>query len=279
MKIQIKNHRNKNDYALSRSGHWVRDFTKPLVKGIDINNLIPHSDMNLMLTNEMKNQEKLNQKIESEEFSHPKIIIIGDGYKLDENQELLKTLSEDVVIIGVNSAFARWKGIRRMNYYVVNNPYDDCKNYLSSNNKVWPKCIASTRTSPQFMERYKGLTYIYAPVKDEVYSGINNDLEAFVDDYRNPVCAAIALAFRFKVKKLLLLSLLEMYEQKRPATDKVKDLWIYPQQRMAHALIDTNLYWLQKVKIDVGHIDECLDYQFATYISKDSIKRFFNDRT
>ena len=278
--MKIKKHKNKNDYALSKSGHWVRDFTKPLVKGIDINNLIPFSDMETMLQNEMKNQERLTQKIESEEFSHPKIVIVGDGYKFDEAQEILKTLPEDVIVIGVNGAFARWGNTRRMNYYVVNNPYSDSMTYFPSSLKAWPRCITSSRTYPGFLEAYKGLMYMYAPVRDEVYSGINSDLEAFVDDYRNPVCAAISLAFRFKVKKLLLLSLLEMYEQERPAAEKVKgNLWIYPQQRMAHSLIDVNLYWLQKAKIDIGYNDSGLDYEFATYIPADKVKRFFNDRT
>jgi hypothetical protein len=274
--MKIKKHRNKNDYALANSGVWVRDFTKPLIRSLDINNLISIPDMQIMLENEIKNHDKLYQKIETEDFNHDKIVIIGDGYKQKEKQKLLESLPADVLVIGVNKAFAMWECNHRLNYYVVNNPYDECLFYYPPSVKYWPKCIASTRTNPDFLRNYRGTTYLYNPVPDEIYSGIRTESNYFVDDYRNPVCAALCLAYKFKVKKLLLLSLLDLYEEERPGTEQHKGLWIYPQQKTAQSIIDANLYWLQKAKISVTYNDSGPDYEFASYITDSEVKGYFN---
>jgi hypothetical protein len=275
-KIRIKKHRNRNDYILSKNGMWVRDFTKPLIKGVDINNLISIPDMQIMLENEMRNHDKLYQKIETEDFHYEKIVIIGDGYQCKEKQKLLENLPNDVLIFGVNKAFAAWDCSRRLNYYIVNNPYEECLFYYPPIVKSWPKCLASTRVYPDFIKHYKGTIYLYNPVVDEIYSGVKKEVNYFVDDYRNPVCAAICLAYKFKVKKLLLMSILDLYETERPGTEKHNDLWIYPQQKTAHSIIDANLYWLQKAKISVVYNDSGPDYEFATYINDSEVKGYFN---
>jgi hypothetical protein len=272
----FKKHRNKNDYVFSDSGHWVRDFTKPLSKPLDINNLIPISDMKIMLENETNNHGRIYQNIDTENMVHSKILIIGDGYSFEKSQEALKNLPSDVVVIGVNGTLNRWDNSRRMNYYVINNPYEDSLFYLQ-NAKTLPKCIASTRTYSGFLKDYKSMIYTYAPVTDEVYSGVVGETNSFVDDYRNPICAAISLSYKFKVKKLMVMSLAELYDEERPGTQKTTDgLWIYPQQKTALSLIDANFCWLQKAKIDVGYNDKGSDYKFATYISTDMTRRFFS---
>lgn len=275
-KNRIKKHRNRNDYALAKNSTWVRDFTKPLIKGVDINNMISIPDMQIMLDNELRNHDKLYQKIETEEFNYEKIVIIGDGYKHEEKQKLIETLPNDVLIMGVNKIFSAWNISRRLNYYVVNNPYEECLFYYPPMVKSWPRCVASTRTYPDFLKSYRGTIYLYNPVTDEIYSGTRTESNYFIDDYRNPVCAAICLAYRFKVKKLMLMSLLDLYETERPGTEKSKDLWLYPQQKAAHSIIDVNLYWLQKAKIDVVYNDSGPDYEFATYINNSDVKGYFN---
>jgi hypothetical protein len=276
----IKKHPNKNDYCLSKSGHWVRDFTKPIIKPFDINEMASIEDMKLALENELKNSLKSYQTIDSEEFYHDKIIIIGDGFGFENNLKLIDELPQDVTIMAVNGAFAKWTSHRRIGYYIINNPYQECLYFYPQIVRIWPKCIASQRSHPTFLENYKGVTYIYSPAKSESYSGVERfDGDSSIDDYRNPICAAINLAFRFKVKKLLLLSTLEMYKEERPGTELVKTgLWMYPQQLIAKALIDANLYWLQKAKIDTRYSDTEPDYEFATYISRGDLKGFFNDK-
>ena len=54
-------------------------------------------------------------------------------------------------------------------------------------------------------------------------------------------------------------------------------LWIYPQQKIAHSLIDANLYWLKKAKIEVSYTETEPDYEFASYISVADLKKVFND--
>ena len=71
------------------------------------------------------------------------------------------------------------------------------------------------------------------------------------------------------------MSTLEMYNEEKPGTEMEKNNWIYPQQKMAKHLVDANLYWLQKAKIEVKYSDTEPDYEFATYITTDNLKRFF----
>ncbi len=273
----IKQHSSKNEYCLSKSGHWVRNFTKPIVKAIDINDMNPLEDMKLIIDNEFKNNIKRYQTLELDN-APSKAVIIGDGYGFEQNLKLLEELPHDVMIIGVNGAFAKWQSQRRLDYYVVNNPYQECLYYYPQVIRSWPKCVASARTNPNFLEIYKGLLQVYAPVCGEHYSSFNTENFMCIDDYRSPICAAIVLSYKLRVRQLMLMSTLEMYKNERPGTEQLGNkLWIYPQQKTAHALIDANLYWLQKAKINVGYTETDPDYEFATYINATDLKRFFND--
>lgn len=275
--MKIKNHPNRNDYCLSKHGYWIRDFTKKLAKPYDINDMMSLDDIKLVLENELKTNLKKYQMLE-DHIVHEKAVIIGDGHGFEENVKLIESLPSDVAVIGVNGAFAKWKSSRRLNYYVVNNPYQECLYYYPQLITSWPKCIASVRTNAHFLEVYKGALFLYNPTVSENYNGIITDNEVFIDDYRNPICAAIGLSYKFNVKKLLLMSTLEMYAEGRAGTELAKDsLWIYPQQKVAHDLINHNLYWLKKEKIEVSYTDGELDYEFATYIKSVDLKRFFND--
>jgi hypothetical protein len=276
--VQIKKHENKNEYCLSKSGHWVRNFTKNSVKPIDINDLIVLEDAKLILNNEMRNNGNNYQSLAGNDTMSEKVLIIGDGYRFEENLKLVEALPSDVTIIGINGAFAKWNSNRRLNYYVVNNPYNECLYYFPQVIRSWPKCIASIRTNPVFLENFKNMVLTYTPVLNSFYSGVDMDSTHYIDDYRNSACAALGVAHKLRARKILLVSLLEAYEHERPGMVKVKDLWIYPQQKVLHSLIEANLYWLQKAKIDISYMDSGLDYDFATYIDAEGLKRYFNDR-
>lgn len=273
----IKNHINKNDYCLSRSGHWVRNFTKAATRPSDINDITSLEDMKIILDNEFKNGLKKYQTMEN--TVHDKIVIIGDGYNFEDSVKAIESLPPDVIVFGINKAFAKWTSERRLNYYIVNNPYQECLYFYPQVVRFWPRCVASIRTFSPFLEAYQGVVYTYMPTESEAYSGpFRENTINQIDDYRNPVCAAVSLAYKFKVKKLALLSTLEMYTEERPGTFSVKGgLWTYPQQKTAHDLVDANLYWMQKAKINVAYANSGLDYEFATYITVADLKRFFND--
>lgn len=273
----IKRHRNRNDYYYAGENLWIRDFTKKHVNSADINNLITLSDMQRMLCNETENAKKMVQRIDTEEFDHPAVVIVNTGHLFKEKQCLLDGLGENVIVMGVNDVLNGWTSRKRINYYVVNNPYENCVNYLPRQQNLWVRCVASKRTNHEFLERYKGLLYQYTPVRDGFYSGLNEPSDYQVDDYRNPICAALGLSYRFKVRKVLLFCCDEGYTTERPGTVATGGgLWSYPQQALAQKLIDGNLYWLAKSGVQVGHYPDVAIYANSKPVPEEGIAAFFN---
>jgi hypothetical protein len=272
----VKKHRNKNEYYYAGNNLWVRNFTKKSVSAIDINNLIPEVDMPIMLGNETINHSKMIQHIETESITHEKIVIVSDGYKFNEKQKLLEQLPNDVIVIGVHETLNKWANNKKMNYYVVNNPYPECVQLLSGQQRVFPILVTSMRTCPEFIEKFKNLIYGYSPTTDCFYSGQKSESDYFIDDYRNPICAAIAIAYRFSVKRLMLFCCDNVFNEQRPAMEKLPNgLWIYPQQQIAHNLIDGNLYWLKLSGVKTSYHSQGPDYKNAEYIGEDKLSGFF----
>ena len=269
-------HRNKNEYYYSGHGLWVRNFTKKNVVAIDINDLISSQDMTIMLNNENNNYNKMLQRIDTESFIHEKIVIISDGYNFKERHKILEKLPAEIAVIGVNEALSTWECNKKMDYYVVNNPYEECRQLLPKQQKTFPKCVASTRTLSDFVDIFPGITFTYSPVPATNYLGQKSEADYFIDDYRNAVCAAVGLSYKFGVKKLLLLCCDEVYDSYRPATEKLANhFWMYPQQKIAHDLVDGNLFWLKKANIKTGYCSDGPEYKNAGYIAEDSIAKFF----
>lgn len=265
----IKKHRNRNEYFFSGYG-WVRNFTKSNVNPVDINNFIPEKEMQILLENELANKLKMLQKIDTEPFKHNNILILGSGFNFNEKQNLIP---DNCIVIGVNESLKLFN--KKMHYYVVNNPYKECLDFIGSEQRLWPRCIASTRTNSNFVKQYRGIVYEYTPVIDQMYGGSRIDADYLIDDYRNPICAAISLAYKFDVKKLFLLCCDEAFEQERPGCEKLpNNKWIYPQQKKAHSLVDGCLYWLKESKIKTGYHCDGLEYKYATYIKED-LHKFF----
>jgi len=87
---------------------------------------------------------------------------------------------------------------------VINNPYKEAMNYMSPKNALYfPACIASTRTYHEFVKRYLGNLYLYEPTPETNFGTRKEGHRYFIDDYRNPICAAIGIAYQFGVKKLM----------------------------------------------------------------------------
>ena len=276
--MRIKKHSNNNKYLSTDSGIWVRDFCTSAKKYEDINFLIPQKDFSILLENELENKKTRYPNIDNENISMRNIVIVSDGYDFVNKQEILSELPDDVFIIGTNKSLKQWSlvGKKKMNYYVINNPYVDSMSFLPD--KYFPTCISSTRTYCEFLKEYQGTKYIYSPVSEEGYSGLNLDSSYKIDDYRNPICAAIGLAYRLNVKKLALFCCDASFEDERASAERLENgLWCYPQQKISHELIDANLYWLaaQNVKI----CEHTNNYKFtnATYIKQDDIIDFFRD--
>jgi hypothetical protein len=279
--MRIKKHHNGNYYLLTDQNKWVRNFTINNVPFIDINNTIDTKDHFIFLQNEVQNGFKKNQWIDSEQIYHPNIVIVSDGYNFKERQNILNKLPKDVTIIGVNGSLAKWEiANKNINYYVVNNPYEECMRYLPRRGKVLPKCIASPRTNHEFVNSYRGTKMRYYPVCEQSYATLGSkEVRWQIDDYRNPICAAIGLAYQFGVERLLLFCCDDSFKEERQGAIELENgLWMYPQHEVAHGLIDGNLYWLGNQRYQEVLTGDCSsgpNYKNAVNIKEDKILSFF----
>lgn len=273
---------NKNEYIRSE-GLWIRN---PFLSSspTDINNLA-NGDLRLLLENETIN---LNRKsINFDSFSRANFenaIICSDGYMWNERQSALALVPNKLAkVIGVNGSLAKWNMVgnlsdkkRVMSYYVVNNPYQECKRYLPKNHKYYPPLIASTRTNPEFLDEYQERPLFYSPIKDTNYSGIVKEGCFSLDDYRNPICAAISYCVLSGVKKIVLFCCDESFSEERPGAEKMKNgLYQYPIQIKSQRIIDAQLYWLNKSGIKIFDCSSGIEYQNASYIKPEEIESFF----
>lgn len=275
----------RNEYLFA-GGLWIRNFTKKGVKFINSNDKLYKSDYDLLLKNEFENQTYNIANIAAEErLSFTKVVIVSDGHAFKYRHKQLLSLGSDVCVIAVNQALRNWdlfdQEHRPINLYVVNNPYRECGQYFPRENNYFPTCIASSRTLPQFINYYVGNTFFYDPTPEKSF-GVDKNLGYYIDDYRNPVCAAIGLAYQFGVKKLMLMCCDESFADERPAAEKLKNgLWTYPQQVTCQQIVDANLYWLSHQpdkEVKVADYSDGLEYENAAYItSEEGMISFFND--
>jgi hypothetical protein len=281
IKPVIKNHKNKNRYVLTNNGLWVRDLTRT-AHPVDINNLIASSDYDLILHNEMKNSSLHLASIDAETIFHPYVVIVSDGYDFVRKQELLKKLPQDrITVIGTNKSLSKWKMPRRMDWFVANNPYEECMSMTP--NGYYPRGIFSCRTNPEFVSRYRSrsVVYTYVPVGDGKFSSNYFSYPQWhIDDYRNPICAAISLSFRWGVQKLLLFCCDDSFKDERPGAEQLdNDLFQYPQQNIPHGILEGMMYWLvsqKHVQVQIANHSSGREYRNAPYINEEQMLKFFD---
>lgn len=279
--MRIKKYRN-NEYILA-DGVWVRN---PAVnaKAIDINCMI-RDEISMLLSNEQKNS-RLSYMHMEEAAGSPvtDFVVASDGFGWNERQLALGGLpNSSVSVLGVNGSLAKWlmvgeaaKVKRTMAFYVVNNPYRECMAFLPRSHRYFPNLVASTRTNPEFLAMYRNQPYIYKSTPDLDYAG-SWDVGTTLDDYRNPVCAAISLAVKRGARRILLLCCDEAFEEERPGAVKMKNgLHQYPQQIMCQRIIDKQLFWLGRMGIKVGDCSSGVEYEHAEYIKPEDIVGFFD---
>jgi hypothetical protein len=277
---RLKKHANKNQYLHVGDDLWVRN---PGVSGVpykDINRLLSTADYPLILKNEQWSMRAKYPWIDTENLSVNKAVIVSDGFDFESGHEQIAALPKDVLIFAVNGSLSKWKSTKRSpNFYVVNNPYSEAQSYLPRSTTT--KCIASTRANSEFLKGYTGMKYRYCPSSDAWYCGVENrDCKYKIDDYRNPVCAAINLLHKFGVQKLALAFCDEAFDEQRQGSEQSEDgKWYYPQHLTANKLIDGNLYWLSQnngcktVQHSVGP-----KLKVATYIPLEDLSRFFQGK-
>lgn len=278
---RIKKHSNGNTYCLTHQDKWVRNFVQENVPYLDLNSTIRNEDHFVFLQNETINSYQKFPWIDSEPFLFPDVVIVSDGFGFEEKKEILEKLPKSVILIGVNGVLSKWKSKNRsLDFYLVNNPYQECLNYIPKNTRNFPRCFASCRTNFEFLNNYRGLVYRYYPVNESSYSSLGSSQVTWqVDDYRNPICAAISIAYRFGVEKLMLCCCDNSFEKSRPGAVQLENkLWTYPQHLIAHSLIEGNIFWLKKQpywNVEIKDHSSGPTFQDAPYISEEEILSFF----
>lgn len=287
--MRIKKHPTGNEYILA-GDVWVRNFTKPSTTPLQLTHMFKKEDYETILKNEELN--KNNPKVSDETIMFNKAVIVSDGYDFDKRHLLLAKLPKDVAIFTVNKAFAKWKLMsaklpgherRTMNGFIVNNPYRECLSCLPPrDSKYWPTCVASTRTNYEFCKNYSGDVYLYVPTP-EMKFGFEGSETYYIDDYRNPICAAIGLVYQFGVSKLLLFCCDDSFADKRDfAVELPNGLYTYPHQLKSQEIIDANLYWLTHQtdkEVKVADYSSGANYANAAYItSEEDALNFFRDQ-
>lgn len=277
--MRIKKSADRNEY-INADGIWVRNFNKKHVPYVDINRIINEADYKTLLANELQNRTLNIASIDEEEIYFNNIVIVSDGYDFKERHKVLSDLPENVAIIATNGALKKWElyNKRAINMYVVNNPYEECMNYLPRQSNYYPVCVSSTRTYNEFLNSYQGMKYLYEPTQQKGF-GKNHPCKYHIEDYRSSICASISLAYRFNVKKLMLFCCDDSFVEPRPASIQLENgLWSYPQQIKSQNVIDVMLFWLKHFEeVEVGNHSSGIEYSNANYISKDEVLSFFED--
>lgn len=287
-KMRIKKHNSGNEYIYA-GDVWVRNFCNSLPHPLQLSQMFTKDDYQIVLKNEEMN--KNHPKISDEKIIIKKIIIVSDGYDFESRHKIISELPKDIGILVVNKAYQKWKLLstelsvdkrRPINAFVINNPYADCMNCLPSKDaKYYPTCVASNRTNYEFLKKYKGQIYNYFPSR-ELKFGLDSKENYYIDDYRNPICASIGLAYKFDVKKLLLLCCDDSFKEKREYSIKMKNgMYTYPHHIKCHEIIDANLYWLsnqESKEVKIADFSSGPEYNNAINLKNiEDIYNFFED--
>jgi len=277
--MRIKTTYSSNEYI--RAGDvWVRNFTKKGIAPISISHMYDKSDYPNLLRNEERNRKRA--RISEEKIIFHKVVVVSDGYDFANRHQLLSKLPPDVCILTINGALKGWKLMgpkvdpqsqRSINAHIVNNPYREVLTDLPERQSPYfPVCVGSIRANHEFYERYRGDVYVYQPTPERVF-GYEKNEAYFIDDYRNPVCAAIGLSFQFDVRKLLLLCCDASFTEKKDQAVQLENgLWTYPQHLRSKEIIDANLYWLthqEGREVVVADYSSGGNYTNAVYISSE----------
>jgi hypothetical protein len=277
--MRIKKHPTGNQYLLTKHGVWVRDFLSP-VAPLDINNLATQADFSTFFENEVINERNDVATLDLGSIKFNSAVIVSDGFKFKDKLSLLANLPSNIAVIATNRTLVKWNIDRKIDFFLVNNPYRECMNFMPSH-RYYPRCVVSTRTHPKFIETYKergGVVLSYLPTPEANYSSPCRTVN--LDDYRNPICASIHLAYRLGVTKLLFFCCDDSFDSERPAAIRLENnLWTYPQHLISHGLIDGMCYWYgsggKRPGIKIGNHSSGPFYDNAPYIQEEEICKFF----
>lgn len=268
-----------HEYARTPDGVWVRDFCKPGPVGPDINNLTRPAERGGLLANRVANISAFRDMMHMDSGQRRKVLVVSDGRRFGEVAAVVAALPPGVTVVGVNRALRKWPDCRGMDLYLVNSPYPECEALLPRPGGRVPPCLASTRTHPSFLAAYDGPKRAYEPAWEENFAWRIDDDACRLDDYRNPVCAAIHLAERWRAEKVALLCCDDSFGEARGGAVPAREgSWCYPTQLVAHGVVDAMLGWMSRNKrraVEIADASEGPRYANATSLQPCDIPAFF----
>jgi len=275
--VIIKNHKNGNQYKHVENNIWVRNFTLNYNKPVDINKLFDEKEISTFIFNENKNIFSKFTKFEPKDLSQKNIIITSDGFGFENINEVLNGINlNKKFIILTNNALKKWDNLKVLpDLFVENNPFKEALNNISY--KYYPNCLISTRTFYQFVNNYKYKNInLYNPTPLEFYNPITKiDDSKYLDDYRNPICAAINYSYLCNAKNIFFLYCSEAFEEEKPATILHNDgiHYQYQQNKLSEKIIDSMIFWIRKNNKSCNVFYHGLDktFKFASYIEKEDL--------
>lgn len=265
--VTLKKDINQNEY-MKIGKYWVRNFSVPTIKEIDINNFYYDINLQEIIQNELENTRLKNELLEKDLFNrYRNFLIVSDGYGF-ENHKLFDSIRSDVCIIATNQAARLWESKRLPDFFLINNPDPSCM--VAMPVRIFPKLIASRKTHNKFLRSYPNGLHFYDAVPDGYYkSPFNDTSEIHIDDYRNPICAAIGLSFKFGQGNLFLAFCSPAYKNKKDGmVDLGDNLHNYPAQRTADEIIDANLFFYKfgRPRFDIFYTGYKNCFKFSKYL-------------
>lgn len=278
--LTVKNHKNGNEYIHVENNIWVRNFTLPFAKPIDINKLYKDEEIGIFIENENKNIFSKFPKFEPKDLSQKNVIIISDGFGFENINNIIENINiKNKFIILTNNSLKKWDNLKVLpDLFIENNPFKECLNNISQ--KFYPNCLLSTRVNNRFLDfyKYKNINF-YHPTPLENYNPISkNDDSKHLDDYRNPICAAISYSYFCNAKNIFLIYCSEAFEKEKSGTVLHNDgmHYQYEQNKLSDKIIDHMLFWLKKKNNNFKIFQHGLEktFNFASYISNEQLTEF-----
>jgi hypothetical protein len=273
MDHRIKVLSDKSQYFVTNNQKLIRNFINQN-HGYDLNNLYSAQDIKSVIINEGSIKTMNLSGIDKENKFSATVAIVSDGFDIAKCENLINNLGRlGITVIGTNGCMTCKSRVIPSVYLF--NSVDNVSSWFPNTLQVLPPCIVSVRSNPEFVKKYRSrnkLMYTYVPTPNKNFG--SNYFNSFytVDDYRNPICAGINLAFRWQASRIILIAPHDLFSEERPGTKKIaQNIHIYPQQELAHSFIDGSLYWIKEAGIETWVISSGPKFEFATNFEPEQV--------
>jgi hypothetical protein len=273
--VKVYNHPNQNQYVLVDPNIWVRNFTKKVAKPVDINNLYNESEYENLTNNELASSIYNYPYLEEGFFQNKNVVILCDGYGYKESKQYVEKLnSQNYFIICLNTTLSLWENKNRTpDLFLNNNSTKDCLRH--ANNKISVPCVCSTRVNMDFYKEHRGPIRRYG-----ITESLNLHFDRLpgqtirLDEYRNPVCAAVHLCWVNNIKNIILVGCTNGTIEEKMGTIKYGNLYKLPSQKISDEIIDAMLMWYISANKEatICSIGETNSFNFSTDLSIEDLQ-------